>query len=290
MVLFLSRMRKIFLFIAPLFLALGLFFTIAFFLNQNKGKGALQVTANPRSKVYVDGKLIGTTPLCKCEVNDMIAVGDYTVRVEPEDSNYTAFEEKVTISKSILTVVDRTFAKGVASEGSIISLTPLDKKDVIQLLVITFPDKAQVYVDNSPSGVSPLLLNNLTESDHEILIKKDGYRDKTVRIRTVTGYKLTVIAYLGVNTAVAGAQLTPTLSPQASPSATPTQVISRIVILQTPTGFLRVRETPSAASAEVGRVNPGETYELVAEENGWFEIKLTNGQLGWISAQYAQKQ
>lgn len=283
-------MRKVFLFAAPLFLALGLFFTIAFFLNQNKGKGALQVTANPRSKVYLDGKFIGTTPLCKCEANDMITVGDYTVRIEPEDNSYTAFEEKVTISKSILTVVDRTFAKGVASEGSIISLTPLDKKDALQLLVITFPDKAQVYVDTSPSGVSPLLLNNLTESDHEVLIKKDGYRDKTVRIRTVAGYKLTVVAYLGVNTAVVGAEITPTVAAQASPSATPTLIAPHIVVLQTPTGFLRVRATASAVSAEVGRVLPGETYELVTEENGWFEIKLANGAVGWVSSQYAQKQ
>jgi hypothetical protein len=282
-------MRKKILYIAiPLLLALGIFFTIAYFLAQNGGKGALQVTATPKSKVYLNGKYIGTTPLCKCESQDMIGVGDYNIKVDPENPQFTPFEEKVTISKSILTVVDRTFGKGVTSEGSIISLTPLEDPKAVQLLVISFPDSSQVAVDSNPSGQTPLLMKDITESDHEVSIKKDGYREKTIRIRTVAGYKLTVLAFLGVSV---GAPVSPTpiaVAPTASPSATPAPV--KITILKTPTGFLRVRTASSAASTEVGRVSPGESYDLLDENDTWYQILLSNGKSGWITKQYAKKQ
>lgn len=58
-----------------------------------------------------------------------------------------------------------------------------------------------------------------------------------------------------------------------------------ILIKDTPTGWLRVRETPGGR--EVGRVNPGESYLLADQNDSWFQIKLNDGSLGWISAQYA---
>lgn len=276
--------RKLIFILIPILLALGVFFTIAFFLTKNGGKGALQVTANPKSKVYINGDYIGQTPLCKCEVNDMIPVGEYTIKVDPDNAQFVPFEEKITISKSILTVVDRTFGRGVASEGSVITLTPLEDPKALQLLVISFPEGSQVLVDSSPSGATPLLIKDITESDHEVTIKKDGYREKTIRVRTIAGYKLTVLAYLGVSV---GTSPTPSITaPVASPSAA---LIAKVTILQTPTGFLRVRAASSAASAEVGRVSPGEEHDLLDENDEWYKITFEEGKSGWISKQYAQK-
>jgi uncharacterized protein YgiM (DUF1202 family) len=59
--------------------------------------------------------------------------------------------------------------------------------------------------------------------------------------------------------------------------------------LQTPTGFLRVRDQASLGGAEIGQVKPGETYTLLDEQSGWYKIKFNNKE-GWISSQYAQKQ
>lgn len=277
-------MKKILFIIVPILLAIAIFIVIFLVVNKNTGKGALQVTSAPISKVYLDNKLIGQTPLCKCEVNDMITAGIHTVRLVPLQGNLEAFEEKITIAPSILTVVDRTFGPGASSQGSIISLTPISDKKDAQLLIVSFPNKSQVFLNSNPSGMSPLLLKNLTVSDHEIKLTKAGYKDKTLKIRTVLGYKLEALVFLGVNLTAATASALPTPSPSAAPTPS-----VKVLILSTPTGFLRVRADASIASKQIGLVNPGEKYDFVAEKPGWFEIKLTNGQTGWVSSQYAQK-
>ena len=154
-------------------------------------------------------------------------------------------------------------------------------------MVVSFPDKVNVLLDSNPVGTTPLLLKNITESDHEIKLQKTGYIDKTIRIRTVTGYRLEAVAYLGVSDAIV--QPTPTAVPTPTSAVTPTPSLGKVTILQTPNGFLNVRSGPSTTAAKITTVTPGESYEVVSEESGWYEIKLTDG-TGWISGQYAQKQ
>lgn len=284
-------MRKLIFILIPLVIfSFVLFFSYRFFFSNKNEKGALQVTASPQSKVYLNGKLLGETPLCKCEQQDMLSVGDYTVKLVPKEGKYSDFQEKIRIERSVLTVVDRKFGSdsnsvlGAASEGSIITLSPLKDKKGVELLVLTIPDKADVFLDNVPVGTSPLLLKNITISDHTLKLQKAGYKEKTVRIRTPMGYKLTANIYLGIDDIAIEA------TPTASAAASPTPVKPMIVILQTPTGFLRVRSDSSVNASEVARVAPGQTYELITEKTDWYEIKLDNGKTGWVSTQYTKKQ
>ncbi|CAN5189380.1 hypothetical protein BH09PAT1_BH09PAT1_4560 [soil metagenome] len=282
-------MKKVLLILIPSFVfAAIIFLLVQSVLLKGNDKGALQVTAAPQSKVYVNGKYLGQTPLCKCNTNDMLGTGDYTIRLVPTNSNYSEFQEKITIAKSILTVVDRKFGAGAASEGSIITLQPLKEGNERQLLITSIPDNVEVLLDNNSAGYTPLLVRNITDSDHELTLKKSGYADKKVRIRTPSGYKLVAAVYLGIDDEGIAVS-TPTPTKTASPSATPTPVVSKITILQTPTGFLRVRASNSVAAGEVGQVLPGQSFDLVTENNGWYQIKLTTGALGWVSSQYAQK-
>jgi uncharacterized protein YgiM (DUF1202 family) len=78
------------------------------------------------------------------------------------------------------------------------------------------------------------------------------------------------------------------VSPSGSITPTPTE--AKIIILQTPTGFLRVRSKPSTSETEVGRVTPGQTFTIIAEQDGWFEITLADKTDGWVSSDYAEKQ
>lgn len=281
-------MKRLLFIVVPIILAILIFILIFFIINRNTGQGALQVTSKPISKVYLDGKFIGQSPFCKCQGNDMVQAGAHTIRLVPVQGNLEAFEEKITISPSVLTVLDRTFGPSGSSQGSIISLSQISDKKDSQILVISFPDRSQIFLDGNPSGNSPLLLKNLTISDHEIKVAKDGYKEKILKIKTVQGYKLEALVYLGVNLDTATSSALPSPVPSSIATSTPAANI-KILILNTPTGFLRVRKDASLGAGQISIVNPGEKYDFVSEKIGWFEIKLQNGQTGWVSSQYSQK-
>lgn len=280
---------KKFLLLALSCLVLTFLFVLGFqyFMHLKSQKGALQVTSVPESKVYLNEKYIGTTPLCKCEAADMIQAGEYTVKLVPTKNNLAAFQEKITITEAVLTVVDRKFDKDSLSEGSVMTLTPLADKEKAELLIASLPEGATIFLDNTEIGRSPFSFKDPTISDHILKIKKEGYKEKTIRIRTPKGYKLTVAAYLSTLNDLLSSEKA---SSSAEFAITPTPSLQgqTILILDTPTGFLRVRDT--VGGAEIGRVTPGEVYEFIDEQTGWVQIKLKDGTPGWISNQYTQKQ
>lgn len=273
-------MKKL-LFILICFVILTIVFLfIVLFLNRDQGKGALQITSIPKSRVYLDGDFIGETPLCKCQPQQMLPIGEYDIKIVPEQEGLPSFEQRVTISSAVLSVIDRTFGPGSSSSGSVITLSAIPQDQGSQILVISFPDKAKILLDNNEVGVTPFLIKNITASDHEIKLTKEGFLDKTVKIRTVPGFRLETDIFMGINNSSDS-------SPQ--PFANPAKANSQVKILTTPTGFLRVRSSASSSSSEVGRVNPGEKYDLINTQGDWYQIKLSDGTLGWISSQYAQK-
>lgn len=282
-------MKKIFLFLLPIFLAFVVFGIIVYFATKkNTEKGALQVTSNPQANVFLNGKLIGKTPICKCDQQDMIPTGDYDIRLVPVGQNTQSYEDKVTIYPSVLSVVDRTFGDTGKSSGSIITLTALNNKKTSQLFISSVPVESDILLDNNPSGKTPTLLQNITDSDHNITLSKLGYATKTFRIHTVLGYKLNITAYLPTDLSAQGGSTSS--GSFTIPTPTPTASIPQVVILDTPTGFLRVRTEPSLAGSESARVIPGQILTLIKEQEGWYQIQLENGTTGWISASYAKKQ
>lgn len=278
-------MKRVLVFLAPLLIAITILFSILFFFDRKTGKGALQVTSSPQSRVYLEKKLIGITPFCACDLARMVDVGNYTIKLVPLNGNFNPFEEKISINKSTLTAVDKTFADNGAGEGSIIELVPLGSKKEAEVLIISLPDKANVFLDSNPVGITPLLLKQVSISDHNLRLTKDGYQDKSVTIKTAAGFKLNTLIYLGIKVDLSA-------SSSASILVTPSPAITipKILILNTPTGFLRVRESNSINSSEIAQVKPGEKYELVEEQGSWFKVKLADGKKGWVSSRYAVKE
>lgn len=283
-------LKKLLLFLLPPLFAIAAFVLFVLFINKDTGKGALQVTASPKSAVFLNDKLIGETPLCKCEDQDMFKSGNYTVRLVPKEGDFPPYEEHIKIGSSVLTVVDRIFGNGGLGEGKVITLDALSNPEAVELSIISFPEDITVYADNNEIGKAPLKITTLTASDHELRLVKEGYREKKIRIKLVLGYRLTLVATMGIMLDLESKKATDSaiVEPIASSSAIPT--VSKVVILTTPTGFLRVRDNGSLSGKEIGRVNPGEVYDIVEEKAGWFSITLKDGQVGWISSSYAKKQ
>lgn len=282
-------MKKFLLvFVVPVLLGLFVFAGVTYFLSQkDAGKGALQVTSVPQSNVYLNNAFIGQTPLCKCDGQNLLPTGNYTIKLVPTDSVLQPFEQSITINKSVLTVVDRTFGQGALSQGSIITLIPQANTSSGSLSLISFPSGATVTLDGNSAGTSPLTLANVVASDHDLVVSKPGYSDKTIRIHTVNGYQLSVLAFLAINPQALSATSSASTN-VATSSAQGAQ--TKVTIASTPTGFLNVRSTPSLSGAVVSQVHPGESYVLVSEQNGWTQIKLADGSEGWVSSEYVTKQ
>jgi N-acetylmuramoyl-L-alanine amidase len=62
----------------------------------------------------------------------------------------------------------------------------------------------------------------------------------------------------------------------------------KVVISETPTDWLRVRNAPWGE--EIGKVYPGESYVILDEIDDWFLVEISEGQKGWISSEFAQVQ
>lgn len=61
-----------------------------------------------------------------------------------------------------------------------------------------------------------------------------------------------------------------------------------VVVSDTPTGFLRVRKTPSGV--EIAQVAPGDKLLFLDEQDGWYKVRLEDEREGWISKQYSSKE
>lgn len=68
------------------------------------------------------------------------------------------------------------------------------------------------------------------------------------------------------------------------------ETIDLIIIKDTETGWLNVREGPGTNYSILTKVYLGEIYPLIEEFSGWHKIELEDGQEGWISSQYSAKQ
>lgn len=64
-----------------------------------------------------------------------------------------------------------------------------------------------------------------------------------------------------------------------------------LTIKDTETGWLNVREGSSIISTIITKIDPGDTYEFLGENEGgtWYKIQVDDETAGWISAKYADK-
>jgi uncharacterized protein YgiM (DUF1202 family) len=65
--------------------------------------------------------------------------------------------------------------------------------------------------------------------------------------------------------------------------------LPRLRILDTPTGFLNLRENPSIDASVIDKLKPGETYFFDEENDSWVHIQRKNSLDGWIYKFYIEK-
>ena len=282
--------RRLLMVVAILLILAGMFLLVRIAANTliPRGKGALQVTSSIKAQVILDNKVLGATPLCKCEQNETLLQGVYELKIIPEDKSVQPFMARVRINSGVLTAVERTFLPGSYASSYILTLEKTNSSDP-EIFIASIPDGALISFDGKEEGITPLSLRSISASEHELEIQKQGFSKKTVRVRAVPSYKLVLNVILGTQGADETVESQPEAGPPLAETPTPTKINQALVTIKnTPVGFLRVRESPSTAAKEIGRVNPGETFELIEENASWFKIKLEDGE-GWVSKIYSEK-
>jgi hypothetical protein len=232
------------------------------------------VESNPISDVYINNEFVGRTPYKKNRPPEEIVL-----KMIPEgvDSSIT-YETKIVLVSGVETVIRRDFGPGSISAGEIVSFEKSHKGNA-GLAVVSIPDAVQVSINSEHKGFAPYKSSNTPQGEHTLTLTMEGYESRTIKIRTHKNYNLTAIV-----------SLAPVLQPETQTPVVEEKEEEFVEILPTGVGFLRVRSTPATTAREVGRVEPGETY-LLLEENeatGWFKIEFED-QEGWVSNQFARK-
>ena len=276
-------------------------------------KSALSVSTTPQATIFLDGEHLGQTPY----YNEKLKPGDYVLKIVPESSGQALnpWEGRVTLSPGILTVVNRELGLTQDdSSGEILSFETSADKNATSISVVTTPDGAVVNLDGEPKGFAPISLDKITEGDHILLISSPGYKDKTIKAKTVKGNKLIVSVQLARAAAAppvdaeSPPEATPAASPKASPKASTTPTASPTatpkaspkagstaapakpyIEITSKEGWARVRDGAGTKYEELTIVDFGEKFPLLDTSNGWYKIEYEAGKQGWVSGALAEK-
>lgn len=279
-------------------------------------QGVLKINSTPAASIFLDNKLKGKTPL-----EERIEAGEYVVKLVPESPTQSAstWQGKITVAPNLLTYVNRDLAQSeLLSAGEVLWLEKITSKQS-EITLTTVPDGAAVLLNDESKGTTPLALTDVTPGDYTVTVTSPGFLARTLKIRTTAGFKLNAVMQLALSPVSQTPVIEQTASPTAIPSPsitgtvtpTPTKAIKAsptqgatvsgavtadppkpfVIIKDTPTGFLRVREEPQTGSKELSQVQPGEkfTYSDVFENGAWFKIKYDGTNSGWVSGQYVEK-
>jgi len=282
-------------------------------------KAALQVNSIPKATVYIEGEEKGTTPF----EDKKLSPGEITLKLVPEVTavNLNPWEKKIKLVGGVMTVVNWEFGQNeLASAGEVLTLEKTKNKETASMSVVSIPDAAVVRLDGEARGFTPLNLDQITAGEREIVITTNGFQDRSITAKLVNGYELIANVKLAKadkdeadvdkeeekidgdgdeeenddenekTTPTPKKETTPTPTP-SGPTPTPPER-PYVEIKDTPTGWLKVRSEPSTAGGDetvITKIDPGDTYPLLDEDGGWYQIEYEKDETGWISGKYAEK-
>lgn len=259
----------------------------------NPDRAGLEIETTPQATVFINSEETGSTPFEKT-----LKAGEITLRLVPaaQDRPLSPWSTKLTLVKGVKTVVRRNFGEMESlSSGEVLSFEKI-AGNTASLAIVSSPDSAEIVLDGEAVGFTPIRRDSLSVGAHRIKVSRPGFAEREFNITTEAGYKLTVVATLSQMPAQeateSGQEATPSAKTASKATPAPSQIKGAAVeILDTPTGFLRVRQEPSTAATESAQVKPGEKFPYFDQnkDGSWFKIEYQKGKQGWVSAQYAKK-
>lgn len=232
-----------------------------------KQTGGISIQSTPEGAVvFLDNKEVGTTPF----EDKNLDVKQYNIKLEKDGAT---FQGNINLTAGTMALVNRDLAKDPASQAG--ETLTLEKGKGIT--VISNPSDSEVDIDGKKVGKTPIKLE-AEVGEHTILVSHPNYLKRSIKASLPKGFNLTI----SVDLALSEADLTQI----SAPVITQTQEVE---VINTPTGFLRVRDQASLQGKEIGRVSTGDTLVLLEELGSWYRVRLSSGVEGFVSSQYVQK-
>ena len=260
----------------------------AHFLGLFKGNDAgLLIDTDPVSTVFINGHNAGQTPF-----ETTLKPGEVLISIKPEgqeDQILDDYETKLTLVSGIKTIINRSFRENDDdTSGVTVSFEKVGGKASI-ITVVSTPDNAKVLVDGKNYGYTPIRFT-VPAGSHDLQLEVDGYITKTLPIESYNGHKLTA----SVKLAKAEIVTEPETEVAVLAEEIEVEVKERIRIDDNQVGFLRVRSGANIGFPEIGRVLPGEEYDVLetGEQVTWYKIQLKDeeglpsGRQGWVSGEF----
>ncbi len=288
-------MKNKFFILLILFLGFLIFIIIKFFIFDKQNEyGELKVDSIPTSTLFLNNLAVGKTPY-----KNKQKVGEYLLKLIPEGiaTDVASWNGKIIVNKKALTYVNLELGKSdILTAGDIIFLEKTTKKqnnNYGEIYIETEPKGAIVLLDNDEKGVAPLILDNVTNNQHEVSVYLPGFIKRTEKINVIPGYRVNIIFKLALDETYKKIEDLE----KVSTSSSKTNKIY-VIVNNNPQGWLRVRTDTSIESTEQAKIKIGEKFEFLEEKNGWYKIKfndnlesLISGSFneGWVSKEYVTK-
>jgi len=136
-------------------------------LQRLDDRGTIYITTDPPGgDLYIDGVLKGKTPL----LIDALTPGPHAVLIKK--TNYVDYTDTVTADPGRIPEYHE-------------SLIPLPQTGFLG--VVSVPDNATAYIDDTVFGTTPTLLWRVPAGTHRLHIKKPGYRNYTQTLEIAGG-------------------------------------------------------------------------------------------------------
>lgn len=236
------------------------------FFGIKKTSGVAVFSVPSEATVFINNIEVGKTPY---EAKNM-DIGEYVVKIE---KNGAFWEGKVRLNPGTVTFINRDLASDSASSAG--EVLTLEKGKGLTL--ISNPSDAEVEIDGKKTGKTPLTIETET-GDHTILVSRQNYLNRSIRANLPSDFNLTIALDLGL--------LEVDLTSVTTPAITQTP---EVVVKNTPTGFLRVRDKPSLSGKEITQVKPGDKLILLEELGAWDRVRLSDQTEGFVSTAYVEK-
>ncbi|MBI4035620.1 PEGA domain-containing protein [Candidatus Daviesbacteria bacterium] len=232
-----------------------------FGIKQTSGISILSTPSG--ATVFIDDKEVGKTPY----EDQNLATKEYKIRLISDKASWSGITR---LTAGTITVINRDLSVDPASAAGE-SLTLTEGKG---LTVISNPSGAAIEIDGKVYGKTPLTIS-LDPGEYTVLLSNANYLKRSIRANLPNNFNLTVSADLALSEADLTSITTPVIT------QTP-----EVVVKQTPTGFLRVRDKPNLTGKEIAQVKPGDTLIFLEEQGSWNRVRLPSGQEGFVSSAY----